>query len=215
MGNIAILVYIIDFCLLASGIRLLLQNKGRFRYYANKDKALNYIDSLKKFMEGTDLKKASRTRRVEKEIYEAISFLRNILTLNAGKEVRGDVLMEKLAARKGVLQPVYGKMLGLTRLNRASEAVLAFNDSACPTSGKELASLLIKWDEMNPDELGEILISIQRAARERRTTEQKKRDELISDLVYLPVVLNVLVIFINFLYVSFFLDQQEMLMQFF
>lgn len=215
MGNIAILVYIIDFFLLASGIRLLLQNKGRFRYYANKDKALNYIDSLKKFMEGTDLKKASRTRKVEKEIYEAISFLRNILTLNAGKEVRGDVLMEKLAARKGVLQPVYGKMLGLTRLNRASEAVLAFNDSACPTSGKELASLLIKWDEMNPDELGEILISIQRAARERRTTEQKKRDELISDLVYLPVVLNVLVIFINFLYVSFFLDQQEMLMQFF
>lgn len=215
MGNIAILVYIIDFFLLAGGIRLLLQNKGRFRYYANKDKALNYIDSLKKFMEGTDLKKASRKRRVEKEIYEAISFLRNILTLNAGKEVRGDVLMEKLAVRKGVLQPVYGKMLGLTRLNRASEAVLAFNDSACPTSGKELASLLIKWDEMNPEELGEILISIQRAARERRTTEQKKRDELISDLVYLPVVLNVLVIFINFLYVSFFLDQQEMLMQFF
>jgi hypothetical protein len=33
----------------------------------------------------------------------------------------------------------------------------------------------------------------------------------ISDLIYLPVVVNKLVIFINFIYVAYFIDQKEML----
>lgn len=215
MEKITYFIYIAAIGLLVTGIRLLSSRKSRFSYYSGRNKAFSYYERFLEFIQRIDFKKAGRQRKAEKEIYEGISFMRNILTLNAEKQIRGDVIIEKLANRKGVLQPVYVKMLGYLRLNRASEAVLAFNDSNCQTSGKEYASLLVKWDEMNPDELGEILTSIQRAAREKRITEQKKRDEMISDLIYLPVVLNVLIIIINFLYISYFLDQQEMLTKFF
>ena len=215
MERITYVIYIAAIVLMETGFILLGSKKSRFSYYTNRNKALSYYGSFMESLRRIDFKKAGRQRKAEKEIYEGISFMRNILTLNTGKQIRGDVIIEKLANRKGVLQPVYVKMLGYLRLNRASEAVLAFNDSNCQTSGKEYASLLVKWDEINPDELGEILTSIQRAAREKRITEQKRRDEMISDLVYLPVVLNVLIIIINFLYISYFLDQQEMLMNFF
>jgi hypothetical protein len=42
-------------------------------------------------------------------------------------------------------------------------------------------------------------------------TLRKKRDETISDLIYLPVVVNLMIVFINFIYVAYFLDQKEML----
>jgi len=215
MEKVTYIIYMAATGLLGTGIMLLGSKKSRFSYYTNRNKAFSYYEEFLEFIRRIDIKKAGRQRKAEKEIYEGISFMRNILSLNAGKQIRGDVIIEKLANRKGVLQPVYVKMLGYLRLNRAGEAVLCFNDSNCQASGKEYASLLVKWDEINPDELGEILTSIQRAAREKRITEQKRRDEMISDLVYLPVVLNVLIIIINFLYISYFLDQQEMLMRFF
>lgn len=208
-------VYIVIIGLFAIGLGLIGRRNSRFSYYTNRNKALGFYECLRKFIKEMDFKKAVRQRKAEKEIYEGISFMRNVLTLNAGKEIRADIIIEKLANRKGVLQPVYAKMLGYLRLNRASEAILAFNDANCGANGKEYASLLVKWDEINPEELEEILISIQRATRESRITAQKKRDEIISDLIYLPVVLNVLAVIINFLYVSYFLDQQEMLMRFF
>ncbi len=215
MEKITYVIYIAAVVLLGTGILLLGSRKSRFSYYTNKNKAFSYYEGFLESIEKIDFKKAGRQRKAEKEIYEGISFMRNILTLNAGKQIRGDVIIEKLANRKGVLQPVYVKMLGYLRLNRVSEAIMVFNDSHCQTSGKEYASLLVKWDEIDPDELGEILTSIQRAAREKRITEQKRKDEIISDLIYLPVVLNVLIILINFLYISYFLDQQEMLTKIF
>lgn len=208
-------VYMITIALTAVGFILMGSRKSRFSYYTKSNNAFNCYQSLIKGMKKLDFKNAGKRQKVEKEIYEGISFMRNILTLNGGKEIRADIIIEELAKRKGVLQPVYIKMLGYLRLNRGKEAVLAFDEMVGHSSGKEYASLLIKWDEINPDELGEILISMQRASREKRITDQKRRDELISDLIYLPVVLNVLIVFINFLYVSYFLDQQEMLMRFF
>jgi len=215
MDNISLLFDMFVLGLLVLGVQFIVHNNARFSYYTKRNKAKNMMEAMMKLTKTVDLKNAGRKRKEEKEIYEGISFMRNILTLNAGQEIRADVIIEKLANRKGILQPAYVKMLGCLRLNRASEAVAAFDATGCQANGKEYASLLTKWDEINPEELSEILISIQRGAREKRITEQKRRDEMISDLIYLPVVLNVLMIFINFLYVSYFLDQQEMLMRFF
>src|SRR5665648_1203057 len=209
MEKITYVIYIAAIVLMETGFILLGSKKSRFSYYTNRNKALSYYESFMESLRRIDFKKAGRQRRAEKEIYEGISFMRNILTLKTGKQIRGDVIIEKLANRKGVLQPVYVKMLGYLRLNRASEAVLAFNESNCQTSGKEYASLLVKWDEINPDELGEILTSIQRASREKRITEQKRRDEIISDLVYLPVVLNVLLLLSIFFTFHIFLTSRK------
>ena len=48
-----------------------------------------------------------------------------------------------------------------------------------------------------------------------RTTRIMRRDEIISDLVYIPVVLNCAVVLLNFLYIAYFLEQKELLSLFF
>jgi len=83
-----------------------------------------------------------------------------------------------------------------------------------PISG-DFARLLVQWDDIDPRELLETLLSHQKNIKEVRITTQKRRDEMISDLIYLPAVLNVMLIFINFIYVAYFIDQRDLLTMFF
>ena len=76
--------------------------------------------------------------------------------------------------------------------------------------GKDFGRLLIQWDELDPGNLLETLLSHQKSIKERRITEMKKRDEMISDLIYLPAVVNVVLIFINFIYVGYFISQRDL-----
>ena len=168
------------------------------------------LEKVRRFWK--DWLKRRRLQAAEREIYEGISFLRNLLTLNAGRDIRADQVLEQLSCRQGVLKPVYLRMLGLLRLNRHREAIAVFQqESGGDPAGREYASLLIKWDEIDPADLAEIMISMQRSFREKKITRQKRQDEVISDLIFLPVMLNVVVLFLNFLVVAFFLQQQEML----
>ena len=58
----------------------------------------------------------------------------------------------------------------------------------------------------------ETLTSYQKAIEQVRLTKQKKWDEMISDLVYFPVIMNVMLILINFIYVAYFIDQRDALL---
>ena len=69
----------------------------------------------------------------------------------------------------------------------------------------------VQWDEIDPKQVLETLQSHQKSIREARLTIQKRRDETVSDLIYLPVVVNIMLIFINFIYIGYFIDQREML----
>lgn len=158
-----------------------------------------------------ELVRKNRIHRMEREIFEAISFLRNIAAIGRGKTTSTDYIIQKLSENKGLLQPTYIKMLSLLRLNKEEEAIQLFSSNIKSTIGKEFARLLILWDKINPSELSETLLTYEKNIKEIRITNQKRRDEIISDLIYLPVVLNVFVIFINFIYVAYFIEQKEML----
>jgi hypothetical protein len=54
------------------------------------------------------------------------------------------------------------------------------------------------------------LISYQKNIKEAKKTAQAKQDEIISEMIYFPIVLNVFVIFINFIIVGYFMEQQQM-----
>jgi hypothetical protein len=102
-------------------------------------------------------------------------------------------------------------MLRLLRLNKKTDAISYFAEAVNTNAAKEYGRLLIQWDEIDPRELMETLISHQKNMNEVSLTLRKKRDETISDLIYLPVVVNLMIVFINFIYVAYFLDQKEML----
>jgi hypothetical protein len=153
----------------------------------------------------------NRQDRVDVEIYEAISFLRNITIIGKGGSLNADAVLEQLILHRGSLSPIYGGTLRLLRQNQKEEAIAYFSRNAATDISKDFARLLIQWDEIDPKQLLETLLSHQKNIREARLTAQKRRDETVSDLIYLPVVVNVMLIFINFIYVGYFIDQREML----
>ncbi|MBE6035501.1 MAG: hypothetical protein E7222_12495 [Clostridiales bacterium] len=184
-------------------------NRRSIRSLEEKVQVSRVWQSLKDKQEA--LRKKKINQMADKEIYEGISFLRNIISIDRGKQVGTDFIIEKLSEREGSLQRVYMKMLSLLRVNKRREAQQIMGEHLETTIGKEFAGLLMQWDEINPLELSEILISHQKSIKELRMTERRKRDEMISDMLYFPVILNVVIIFINFIYVGYFINQKELL----
>jgi hypothetical protein len=157
---------------------------------------------------------AYREKKMDREIFESITFLRNLASIEKGRRSSTDYIIEQLSEHNGLLQPIFIKMLNLLRMNRTKEATALFSQKVGTTAGRDFAGLLIQWDRLEPGELLETLLSYEKSMKAVRLTDQKRRDEIISDLIYFPVVVNILVIFINFIYVAYFLDQKEMLQMF-
>lgn len=152
-----------------------------------------------------------REKKMDREIFESITFLRNLASIEKGRASSTDSIIEKLSEHNGLLQPIFVRMLKLLRINQQKEAAAFFYQKVGTTASRDFAGLLIQWDRLEPRELLETLLSYEKSMKAARLTDQKRKDEIISDLIYFPVVVNILVIFINFIYVAYFLDQREML----
>jgi hypothetical protein len=182
--------------------------------YRGFDKLTGYFKRNNPFEIVIQFLKNYRKQKMDKEIFESITFLRNLASIEKGKTTSSDYIIEKLAEHNGLLQPVFLKMLNLLRINQTKEAAAFFTQRVGTTSARDFAGLLIRWDSLAPADLMETLFSYEKSMKAVRLTEQKKKDEIISDMVYFPVVVNILVIFVNFIYVAYFLDQKEMLQMF-
>ncbi len=208
-------MYILVILTIAFAIRIILySHKGRFRHY-KVSFSLNTILSEPFFniffCKIKYWKKVKLSIEADREIYEAISFMRNIISLNRDKQVSSDYIIENLSQKEGVLQEIYIKMLSLLRINKKKDAEMVLIEKLETPIGKEFGGLLIKWDDIMPAELSEILLSHQKSIKEMNLTKQRRRDETISDILYFPVIINVVLIFINFIYVGYFIDQKELL----
>ena len=208
--------YIVIICIAAYGFLLVRGKQNVLKLYGRnmmlsgrrfRGKAETYSRRLK-FREWLRKRKEER---IDKEIYESISFLRNIIALGSGRRVGADYIIEQLSRREGALQPVYVRMLRFLRLGKLEEAIKSFSEEAFTQIGGEFGSLLLKWDSLDPLELTEILISYQRNIKEVKSTSQRKQDEMVSELIYFPVVINIFIIFINFIVVGYFMEQKQML----
>ena len=101
-------------------------------------------------------------------------------------------------------------MLSRLRQNDPEGALAAFTAVAGDKEGADVGRLLLQWDELEAPELTGTLLSYQRHLAEMRYTLYRKTDELVSDLLYIPVVANVMLVFINFIFVGYFLEEQEL-----
>lgn len=155
------------------------------------------------------LLKKRRVQKMEREIARDMAFLRNLLLLGSGSVLSVDYVLPRLAFREGPLKPAYLAMLSHQRLNRKQKALEAFSSYVQVPMARELAGLLLQWDELESKVISEILTSHQKTLRDIRMTQQTRRDETMSDLIYLPAVFNVLIICVNFIYISYYINQQE------
>ena len=76
---------------------------------------------------------------------------------------------------------------------------------------KDIGEFLAGWEDVPPADLLNTVEVYRSALREDRLTKQKRRDEMVSDLVYVPVVVNAMAGLMNFIYVAYFLQQKEAL----
>ena len=211
-----IAIYILTISIILCGVVLIRGKQGSFRLYSRNLKALSdrrlkdKLDFYSKKIKIKEWVKMRKGESIDKEIYESISFLRNIIALGNGRRVGSDYIIEQLSHKEGILQPVYIKMLRFLRVGKSEEAIKAFSEEVFTPIAVDFGDLLLRWDELDPVELTEVLISYQKHIKETKSTSQRKQDEIISELIYFPIVLNVFVIFINFIMVGYFMEQQAM-----
>jgi hypothetical protein len=157
------------------------------------------------------LRETMQKDRKDREIYEAISFLRNVTAVGMSGSMSADLALQRLSENRGVLRPAYAKTLGLLRLNKREEAAKQFAEAVGDGLGLDFIRVVLQWDDIDPRELTASLISYQRSLKEMRVTARKKRDELLSDLIYIPVIINILLIFMNFIFIAYFAEQRDMM----
>lgn len=161
------------------------------------------------------IQKRQRQEKIELELSEAISYLRNAVAMGRGNTMSASLVLEELSELKGMLSQAYMKMLQYLRLNEKEKMMEVLYDATEMELGRDLCRLILQWEELSPHLLVETLESHQKNMREVRITKQKKRDELVSDLIYLPVIINVMLVLINFIYIAYFIDQREALLEMF
>ncbi len=213
--SLGLMVYLSAMTTFLFGLYILKGRVGGRFSHIRTGRTLIKVKSIKESLENVKFLTKIKQEKKDKEIYEAISFLRNMNAINLGKGMSTEAVLEQLVGLQGLLQTTYLEMLSLIRMNRKEDAALVFHENVGSQISRDFGRLLIQWDEIHPEDLTETLISHQKSIKEIRITEQKRKDEVVSDLVFFPVVLNVIVILINFVYVGYFIEQQEMLMKMF
>lgn len=208
-GIVLMLVYI-AFC---SGVVMIIRSipaeirlkRKVTELQAVKTKIFAIIQGVK---EGSLLKEI-REDRIDRAIYEDLSYLHNLIVAHKGM-INSDSVISSLAERDGALKRAYIRMLSFMRTGRVNEAEQCMRLETGTEMGKEFASLLISWEHIPPDQLKEVIVSHRKSIKETCLTRQKKREEIISDFIYFPATMNVFLVFINFIYISYFMQQKQM-----
>ncbi len=156
-----------------------------------------------------------KTAKVQEEVYEGLSIVRNLLSVGEDAGLTGDMVLARLSQRGGALEPVYMRMLAALRLGKTGEAKAAACEYEDLPLLQEYVAILAEWDRTERESLHDTIVTFQKSILRSRETAVKRRDEIISDLVYIPAILNVMLVLINFVYVGYFLEQKEMLLDIF
>lgn len=149
--------------------------------------------------------------RIRREISEGLMLIRNRIAVSDRSRITTDIMLEELIEDADRLRYPYSRMLSLVRTGEKKKAVSEFEMLTGSSYAKEYARMILMLDEMDPIDVNENLSSFQRGMNEERITQIRKRDAGLSDLLYLPVVLNLLLIFFNFLYVGYFMQQKDLM----
>jgi hypothetical protein len=157
-------------------------------------------------------RKTKKNELVHREIYSALSVLRNYAS---AENVTTDYLLESFSSSSGLLREACSGTLRLLRTGRRVEAVEYFSNYIGIPFARDFIMLILDWDAISPGKQKQTIVAFQNALKETRTTELMRKNEVMSDLVYLPVIAGVLVIFVNFIYVAYFAEQNALLSELF
>ena len=148
---------------------------------------------------------------VLRECSECLGYIRNIAVLGRSSDISAQMLLEELSDISDKLSPVFGEMSRHLSVNDKKSAADCFRLGTGIEISSGMGEFLAGWDDIKPSEILETVEAYQSLLRAERQTAIRKRNETISDLVYVPVVINCMLILLDFIYIAFFVRQQEYL----
>ncbi len=183
--------------------------RARAEYYYGMGRAKVQSSGIKDVW--AKLKASGKRDTLLRELSESLAYVKNIVVLGRGKNVSSELLLTELSDVTRQLSPVYIEMAGCMHMNDKERAAAVMENVVPGSIASDVARLLTGWEDLDPDDLLSTVELYQTSLRESRSTDQLKKDELISDLIYFQVVINCMVVLLNFIYVGYFIEQQEAL----
>lgn len=154
----------------------------------------------------------SRKREaMQRDLAESLSYIKNLVVIGRGENMSAQLLLEELSELSKDLGPVFLSMARCVQLFDKQTAAQQLYDALPFSYAKDIGEFLAGWEDVPPADLLNTVEVYRSALREDRLTKQKRRDEMVSDLVYFPVVVNAMAVLMNFIYVAYFLQQKEAL----
>lgn len=146
------------------------------------------------------------------ELYRAISQLKNIAIAQKDKPLSSDFIIEQLIKFTKLTKKDFIKLLSEFRLGNEETGCREFASNVDTRLALELSNVLIKLDKINPIELKEQLTLYQENLKAERMTKKLKRNETISNIIFIPIISLALIVLLNFVIIVIFLDQMQNIM---
>ena len=148
---------------------------------------------------------------MQRDLAESLSYIKNLVVIGRGESMSAQLLLEELSELSKDLGPVFLSMARCVQLFDKQTAAQQLYDALPFSYAKDIGEFLAGWEDVPPSDLLNTVEVYRSALREDRLTKQKRRDEVISDLVYFPVVVNAMAVLLNFIYVAYFIQQRDAL----
>lgn len=187
-----------------------------------KERSEKYKQHVQLFVERGRLfrgfKKFSQKRKNEvhqRELSDCLAYIKNIVILGRGETMSAELLLEELSDMSDSLAPIFLAMAHCMHICENQRAEQLFCDALAGDFSKDIAKLFVEWESIPSEKLLGTVIAYRSVLLEKRLSKQKKKDELVSDIIYFPVVVNSMAVLLNFIYVAYFIEQREALMSLF
>ena len=148
---------------------------------------------------------------MQRDLAEGLSYIKNLVVIGRGENMSAQLLLEELSELSKDLGPVFLSMARCVQLFDKETAAQQLYEALPFSYAKDIGEFLAGWEDVPPFDLLNTVEVYRSALREDRLTRQKRRDEMISDLVYFPVVVNAMAVLMNFIYVAYFIQQRDAL----
>lgn len=123
----------------------------------------------------------------------------NLFTLKGDKAIGSNYIFEEIIKFSRVTRPVYQHMLSIWNMNRREEAADYFAKAIGTKDAKDLSTVFLKLDYLNPGELKNQLVHYRNNMRTEKVTLREKINERNGNFMYVLAIVSAIVVLLNFL----------------
>lgn len=153
-----------------------------------------------------ELFKNNYRKKIDLELYNSISQLKNLVIVQKDHPMSADFLIEQLVRFTNKTKIIYLHTLSIMREGKDKDAIAYFKQSIQSKLGTDFANILAKLDYINPAELKQQLVLTQSSYRNEKVTMKLAQEEMLSHIIFLPIIAVAIVILLNFVIITVWLD---------